>query len=153
MRPEAVRQQQRGRCPVYSTSVLAALTLLAITHVVAAPAGELHVGVPRVPTSLDPADATAPSQLMAMRLIYQGLVAFGERGDIEPAIAATWTVSRDGLVWSFRLRADVQLHDGAPLGLDEVVTALTERISADEPPDGAPTWVRPFRGAGRVIRE
>src|SRR5262249_32238049 len=153
MPPEAVRRQRRGRCPVHSVSLVAALTLLAVAHLSAAPTGDLHVGVPRVPTSLDPADATAPSQLMAMRLIYQGLVAFGERGDIEPGIAATWTVSRDGLVWSFRLRPDVQLHDGAPLGLDEVVTALTERISADEPPDGAPTWVRPFRGAGRIIRE
>jgi ABC-type transport system substrate-binding protein len=88
-----------------------------------------------------------------MRLLYQGLVAFGERGDIEPALAATWTVSRDGLVWTFRLRPDVQLHDGAPLGLDEVVAALAKRISADEPPDGAPAWVRPFRGAARIVRE
>jgi peptide/nickel transport system substrate-binding protein len=139
--------------PVRSATLVAALTLLAVTHAAAAPAGDLHIGIPRVPTSLDPADATVPSQLMAMRLLYQGLVAFGERGDIEPAIAATWTVSRDGLVWSFRLRPDVQLHDGAPLGLDEVVAALAERISADEPPDGAPTWVRPFRGAGRMVRE
>src|SRR5262245_26688679 len=153
MRPEAARGQRRGWRGARAAS-LVAIALLAVTRVtIAAPTGELHVGVPRVPTSLDPADATAPSQLMAMRLIYQGLVAFGERGDIEPAIAATWTVSRDGLVWSFRLRPDVQLHDGAPLGLDEVITALTERISADEPPDGAPTWVRPFRGAGRIIRE
>ena len=148
-----VRRQRRGGCPVRSASLLASLVLLAVTHVAAAPAGDLHVGVPRVPTSLDPADATVPSQLMAMRLVYQGLVAFGERGDIEPAIAATWTVSRDGLVWSFRLRPDVQLHDRAPLGLDEVVAALAQRISNDEPPDGAPTWVRPFRGAGRIVRE
>jgi peptide/nickel transport system substrate-binding protein len=133
---------------------LVAVALLGAMHIaVAAPAGELHVGVPRVPTSLDPADATAPSQLMAMRLVYQGLVAFGERGDIEPAIAQSWTVSRDGLAWTFRLRPDIQLHDGGSLGVDDVVAALTERISADEPPDGAPTWVRPFRGAGRIVRE
>jgi peptide/nickel transport system substrate-binding protein len=149
----AARRQRCGRCPVRSASLVVSLTLLAVTHVVAAPAGDLHVGVPRVPTSLDPADATAPSQLMAMRLVYQGLVAFAERGDIEPAIAATWTVSRDGLVWSFRLRQDVQLHDNLPLALDEVVAALGERISNDEPPDAAPSWVRPFRGAGRIVRE
>jgi ABC-type transport system substrate-binding protein len=133
---------------------LVAVALLGVTHVAgAAPAGELHVGVPRVPTSLDPADAMSPAQLMAMRLIYQGLVAFGERGDVEPAIAQSWTVSRDGLVWTFRLRPDVQLHDGAPLGVDDVVAALNERISGDEPPDGAPTWVRPFRGAARIVHE
>ena len=59
----------------------------------------------------------------------------------------------DGLVWAFRLRQDAQLHDGTPLGPDEVVATLAERISADEPPDGAPAWVRPFRGAARIVRE
>jgi peptide/nickel transport system substrate-binding protein len=131
---------------------LAALCAVA-PATLAAPTGELHVGVRRVPASLDPADATAPSQLLAMRLLYQGLVAFGERGDIEPALATAWTVSRDGLVWTFRLRQDVQLHDGTPLGPDEVVATLAERISTDEPPAGAPAWVRPFRGAERIVRE
>ena len=151
------RGARRRRCP--SGRALAALlgsviALLAVTRVSGAvPAGELHVGVPRVPASLDPAEATASSQLLAMRLLYQGLVAFGERGDLEPAIATAWTVSRDGLVWTFRLRPDVLLHDGTPLGPDEVVATLAERISAEEPPDGAPTWVRPFRGAGRLVRE
>ncbi len=119
----------------------------------AASTGELHVGVPFVPVSLDPAEATAPSQVLAMRLLYEGLVAFGDRGEIEPALATAWTVSRDGLVWTFRLRPDVHLHDGTPLGLDDVVAALGERISADEPPARVPTWVRPFRGASRLVRE
>jgi ABC-type transport system substrate-binding protein len=88
-----------------------------------------------------------------MRLVYEGLVAFGDRGDIEPALATTWSVSRDGLVWTFRLRQGVQLHDGAALGADEVVQALAERISADEPPENAPAWIRPFRGATRIVRE
>jgi peptide/nickel transport system substrate-binding protein len=132
----------------------ALIVLLAVARtVVAAPVGEIHVGVPRVPSSLDPAEATAASELLAMRLLYEGLVAFGERGDVEPALATAWSVSRDGLVWTFRLRPNVTLHDGAPLGPDEVVAALAERISADEPPERAPAWVRPFRGATRVVRE
>ena len=145
----------RGFGASWRAPFLAALVVsLAFAHVAdAAPAGELHVGVPRVPVSLDPAEASAPAQLLAMRLLYEGLVTFGDRGDIEPALATAWTVSRDGLVWAFRLRTDVQLHDGGTLGVDDVVTALATRISADEPPASAPTWVRPFRGAGRLVRE
>src|SRR5262245_55511564 len=132
----------------------AALVLVGIARAPgAAPAGELRVGVPRLPTSLDPAEATTPTQLLAMRLVYEGLVAFGEQGDVEPALATTWGVSRDGLVWTFRLRPDVHLHDGTALGPDDVIQALTERISADEPPEHASTWIRPFRGAARVVRE
>jgi peptide/nickel transport system substrate-binding protein len=139
----------------WRATVLAVLVavLVAPRAAGAAPTGELHVGVPFVPVSLDPAAATAPSQVLAMRLLYEGLVTFGDRNELEPALATTWTVSRDGLVWTFRLRPDVRLHDGTPLGLDEVVAALAERVSADEPPTGTPTWVRPFRGAGRLVRE
>ena len=154
MRPKAARRQRRLRRSWRSAFLGALVALLAASGVAAAvPVGELHIGVPRVPASLDPAEATAPSELLAMRLLYEGLVAFGERGDVEPALATTWIVSRDGLVWTFRLRQDVQLHDGAPLGADEVVLALAERISADEAPETAPAWVRPFRGAGRLVRE
>jgi peptide/nickel transport system substrate-binding protein len=154
MSTEVTRRRGRLRRPCRSAILGALVALWVIPRLaVAAPTGDLHVGVPRVPASLDPAEATAPSELLAMRLLYEGLVAFGERGDVEPALAMTWAASRDGLVWTFRLRQDVQLHDGAPLGADEVVAALGERISADEPPATAPVWVRPFRGAGRVVRE
>lgn len=154
MRPEAVHRQRRPRKPWGAVFLAALVALLGLPRVtVAAPTGDLHIGVPRVPASLDPADATAPSELLAMRLLYEGLVVFGERGDLEPALATTWGVSRDGLIWTFRLRQDVQLHDGTPLGADEVVAALAGRISADEPPEGAPAWVRPFRGPGRLVRE
>src|SRR5262245_9018183 len=154
MRLEFARRQRHLRGSWRWARLATLIALLAVARpAVAAPTSSLHVGVPQVPTSLDPAEATAPSQLMAMRLLYEGLVAFGDRGDIEPALATAWTVSRDGLVWTFRLRQDVQLHDGTPLGTDEITAALAGRISAEEPPDGTPTWIRPFRGAGRIVRE
>ena len=140
---------------VRCATVLAALvaTLVAPRGAVAAPTAELNVGVPHVPVSLDPAEAATPSQVLAMRLLYDGLVSFGDRGEIEPALATAWTVSRDGLVWTFRLRQDVYLHDGTTLALDEVVASLAQRVSPDEPAARAPTWIRPFRGASRVVRE
>lgn len=151
MRSTVARRSRR----VWRFALLAALVaMVSIGRVaVAAPTGELHVGVPRLPATLDPADATTPAELMAVRLLYEGLVTFGERGDVEPALATAWAVSRDGLVWTFRLRPDVPLHDGASLGIDDVLSALAARISADEPPEGAPAWVRPFRGATRIVRE
>jgi peptide/nickel transport system substrate-binding protein len=119
----------------------------------AAPTDHVHVGVPRVPASLDPGAVTALPELLGMRLLYEGLVAFGDKGDIEPALATAWAISKDGLVWTFRIRPDVLLHDGTPLGLDDVVAALAERVSGDEPAGSTPTWMRPFRGANRLVRE
>jgi peptide/nickel transport system substrate-binding protein len=148
------RRFRRARRPWRLALLAALVAMVGVGGVaVAAPTAEMHVGAPRVPTTLDPSDATTPAELMAMRLLYEGLVTFGEKGDIEPALATAWTVSRDGLVWTFRLRPDVPLHDGAALAVDDVVAALATRISADEPPDGTPSWMRPFRGAARVVRE
>jgi peptide/nickel transport system substrate-binding protein len=139
-----------GRCAV----VVAVVGVLGLG---APPAGgaasELRAGVSRVPASLDPWSARMPAELLAMRLLYQGLVAVGERGDIEPALATAWTVSRDGLVWTFRLRPDARLADGSPLGVEAVVAALASRVTSEEPGDGDPAWSRPFRGAGRVVHE
>src|SRR5262245_49842145 len=154
MRLEAAHRQRHTRGPCGVLLIAALAGLLGVARVGApAPSGELHVGVPRVPASLDPASATTSAELLALRLLYQGLVTFGDRGDIEPALATTWSVSRDGLIWTFRLRSDVQLHDDTPLGIDDVVTALAGRISADEPLPGVPLWIRPFRGGNRLVRE
>jgi ABC-type transport system substrate-binding protein len=154
MPPETLGRERCRRNARGATAVALLVALLGVAPFgVAAPTGHVHVGVPRVPANLDPGTVAVLPELLAMRLLYEGLVAFGERGDIEPALATAWAVSRDGLVWTFRIRPDVLLHDGTPLGLDDVVAALAERISPDEPAEGTPSWIRPLRGANRLVRE
>jgi peptide/nickel transport system substrate-binding protein len=117
----------------------------------AEPAGELRVGVSHLPESLDPASASGPG-LVVFRQMFQGLVEAGERGDLEPGLAAQWTVSRDGLVWTFRLRPDVQFHNGAPLTADIVVASLGRHLSATDAEEPAEPWLRLFRGKSAVVR-
>lgn len=121
-------------------------------------AAELRIGVPRLPATLDPpaiASASGDAGLapMLLRLMLQGLVEFGERGDIGPGLAAQWGVSRDGLTWTFRLRAGPLFHNGAPLTADDVVLSLGRHVSGEEPPPGTAPWARLFRGPARLVRE
>jgi peptide/nickel transport system substrate-binding protein len=134
---------------------IAALLCVALARAGAAePAGELRIGVPRVPEALDPAGPAPPSALVVFRQLYQGLVEIDERGDIAPALASQWAVSRDGLTWTFRIRHDVQFHNGTPLDPDTVVAALLRHTTGDDE-GGEPTapWARVFRGRQAVVRE
>jgi peptide/nickel transport system substrate-binding protein len=117
----------------------------------AEPAGELRVGVSRLPESLDPASGSGPG-LVVFRQMYQGLVEVGERGDIEPGLAAQWTVSRDGLTWTFRLRPDVQFHNGTSLTADVVVASLGRHLATADGGEPAEPWLRVFRGKSAVVR-
>ncbi|WP_106816067.1 ABC transporter substrate-binding protein [Microbacterium timonense] len=69
--------------------------------------------------------------------IYQGLVARTPEQDIVPALASDWTVSPDGLTYTFALREGVTFHDGQPLTPQDVVWSLTTRRDTPEWRDSA----------------
>ena len=58
--------------------------------------------------------------------VYQGLVTRnGDDGNaIVPELATDWTISADGLTYTFTLRQGVTFHDGTAMTADDVVTSL-----------------------------
>ncbi len=52
--------------------------------------------------------------------IFSGLVWVDARGDLKPDLAASWTVSPDGLTYTFELRRNVKWHDGRPFTAQDV---------------------------------
>src|SRR5256885_14297850 len=97
---------------------------------------------------LDPMAALTLTELMLVRLVFEGLVAVGDKGEIEPALASGWTLSRDGLTWTFRLRDDLRLSTGEAVRTDDVVTALALRLGGDEPSEPAAARGRALPGGG-----
>lgn len=80
---------------------------------------------------LDPLDiGDAPSSLVAGQIMEQ-LVRRDDKGNIIPALAEDWTVSPDGLTWTFKLRKNVKFHDGSDFNAD-VVKWHYDRILFDE---------------------
>ena len=64
--------------------------------------------------------------------IYQGLISRTPEQDIIPALAENWTVSDDGLTYTFTLREGVTFHDGQELTPQDVVWSLTTRKNTPE---------------------
>lgn len=59
------------------------------------------------PPSLDPALATDSSSIFFIRQMFVGLTAFDQEANVVPALATDWSVSDDGLEWTFNLRDDI----------------------------------------------
>src|SRR6516165_3030619 len=64
-----------------------------------------------------------------------------------PDLAQSWTVSEDGLTYTFSLREGVKFHDGAPLTADDVVASFNHIIF---PPAGV---ISPRQGLFDVVKE
>ncbi len=54
------------------------------------------------------------SNMALLDLLYEPLVRYGPDGSIQPALAESWEISPDGLLWTFKLRPNVTFHDGTP---------------------------------------
>lgn len=59
------------------------------------------------PPSMDPSLATDSQSIWAIRQMFMGLTGFDETAQVVPALATEWSVSEDGLVWTYKMRSDV----------------------------------------------
>lgn len=59
------------------------------------------------PPTLDPSRGTDSQSIWAIRQIFMGLTGFDEQANVVPALATEWSVSEDGLTWTYKLRDDV----------------------------------------------
>ena len=55
-------------------------------------------------------------------------MAFDAHLNVVPALAQSWSASRDGLVWTFHLRKGVQFHNGREMSAEDVVYSLSRLL-------------------------
>ncbi|MFW6312916.1 MAG: ABC transporter substrate-binding protein, partial [Spirochaetota bacterium] len=79
------------------------------------------------PDTLDPHTTSGTLTFQTIRSFYDTLVEPDRSGVLVPALAESWDVSADGLVWTFSLREDVVFHNGDRF-TSEDVKATFERL-------------------------
>ena len=106
---------------------------LAITASLAyAETTDITVGVSLEPPHLDPTGAAAGAiDSVVYANVFEGLTRFAADGSILPALAKSWTVSDDGLVYTFSLHLGVKFHDGSSMDSEDVKFSL-DRARADD---------------------
>lgn len=83
--------------------------------------GALIVAAPDITTTFNPLFAQSKVDRWLEDLVFDGLFVFNERGELEGALAESWTSSEDGLVYTVHLKETISFHDGSPLTAKDVV--------------------------------
>lgn len=117
--------------------------------------GSIVYGMEAEISQLDPHLAFGGTNKRVVKLIYEGLVERdrtnpepGKTPPLVPALATEWSVSEDGLVYTFKLREGVTFHDGTPFNADAVVFNIRRVIDPEFEyylESAAPLRTTPFR--------
>ena len=92
---------------------LAALTI-AVGAGPAGAAGTFRIAVGVDLDTVDPAQMTTTTVGNMVDYIVETLTVLGPDGKVQPWLAESWTLSPDGLTYTFKLRKGVLFHDGTP---------------------------------------
>jgi len=114
------------------TAAATAVIFLAGTAQMAAPAAETQLsnvnqitfGVAWEPLGFYPLRALDSASYYAQTLVYEGLVKYGQDLAIEPALAKSFSVSADGLTYSFELRDGIKFCDGSAVTARDIITSI-----------------------------
>jgi peptide/nickel transport system substrate-binding protein len=87
--------------------------------------GELRFGYTSEPSTLDPLNAsnTADGRSILFN-VFEGLVKPDTSGGLQPAVAESYRLEQEGLVYVFTLRRGVKFHDGAEVTAEDVLFSL-----------------------------
>ncbi|MBL4906394.1 MAG: ABC transporter substrate-binding protein, partial [Sneathiella sp.] len=79
---------------------------------------------------LDPrTGAAAAISRITLYNIYEGLTRIGADGSVKPSLATSWTISPDGLVYTFQLETGVKFHDGSDFDASDVKYTFEENAA------------------------
>lgn len=86
---------------------------------------KITIGLAGDPLYLDPNQPVGTSEITLTHQIYEGLVTIGADGkSVEPSLAKDWTISEDGLVYTFNLKPDLKFSDGTPVKPEDYIWSL-----------------------------
>jgi ABC-type transport system substrate-binding protein/methyl-accepting chemotaxis protein len=111
--------------------------------------GHLRFALRTSQLTLDPATVSSISRNEVISNIFEGLVQFGERAEIRPAIAERWDISPDGRTYTFYLRETARFHNGLRVRAEDVKYSFERQMRQNEM---SAAWVfRPLLGAEQFL--
>nr|WP_234969588.1 peptide ABC transporter substrate-binding protein [Alicyclobacillus vulcanalis] len=83
-------------------------------------------------TTLDPSQ-WGPQILVDQGTIMEGLFGYNQQNQIVPKLCAGYTLSKDGLTWTFQIRRDARWSNGQPVTAYDFYYAYMRQLSPSNP--------------------
>lgn len=96
-----------------------------------APDNDMVVALQADATHLDPHVSSNGYSNTITNAMYETLLTFNENSEVVPLLAKDWSVSEDGISYTFHLNEGITFHDGEAFNAESVV-AVYERGLADD---------------------
>ncbi|WP_127752805.1 ABC transporter substrate-binding protein [Devosia sp. 1566] len=111
---------------------MAAMLGMSWSSLALAASTQIRIGVALEPPTLDPtAGAAEAIDNIGYQNVFEGLTQIDQTGAVQPSLASSWTISDDGLTYTFILQPDVTFHDGTSFDADDVKYTF-DRLLAPE---------------------
>lgn len=81
--------------------------------------------------TLDPILVIGATDYIRVRAYYNSLVRFNDDLTLSPEIAQEWESNAEVTEWTFKLRKDIEFHDGKPLDADDVIYSMNRHLGPD----------------------
>ncbi|MBE3558047.1 MAG: peptide ABC transporter substrate-binding protein [Ktedonobacteraceae bacterium] len=100
--------------------------------------------------SFDPARATDIDSINAIQMVFTGLVSLNDKLQVQDQLAASHTVSNDGLTYTFTLKPNLKFSDGTPLTSKDVAYSIDRALQPETKSAVAPTYLGLIKDADKL---
>ena len=114
--------------------LLPATSLLESASVQPKRGGTITLAISKELALMNPLINTSSTEARIRELMFEPLLARDPSGSIQPRLAESWEVSKDGKLYTFKLRKGVKFHNGKELTAEDIKFAVDYTIN---PKNGA----------------
>lgn len=110
-----------------------------------------RIGITGAPDTFDPTLMGDNRSIELAQNVFEGVLDVDNKARIVPGVAKSWSVSKNGLVYTFHLRKGVKFQNGDPLTAKDYAFTINRSL---DPKVGSGTsfFLEPIKGASAVLQ-
>ena len=101
--------------------------------------------------TFDPALSTDYNSIVAIDMVFTGLVQLDDNLNVRPQLADSWQVGPDGLTWTFHLKTNLKFSDGTPLTSKDVAYSIDRALQPATKSQTAPIYLALVKDSDKLI--